>query len=216
MNRAKSLGLLFSLILGVSGCSNARYYVTPDDNIYTLADYSDAVDSWTERSEIHHNLIGVAKLTAVYRSWEVRQAYINTARNADPGSERVRRIEERELNRFYAGHEFTLGLYCHEEEWNQVSGADPVWQLSLCSDSSGPVKPILVEKDSLALEEAWFFYDELSHWGKIYRVVFPLWDARGNPVIGKSTRYVRLFCSSLLGTMELKWKIKPFPESDTP
>ncbi|MBN1356845.1 hypothetical protein JXA40_11335 [bacterium] len=210
----KFAGVLTVMFL-TAACVGRRFYSTPDDNIYILADYQDAVEYWTADDAIHHHLIGVAHLTAVYRSWEVRQAYLNTVRNSEPETERFRRLEERELNRFYAGHEFTLGLYCHDDEWSRLTGPDPVWHLSLETDCSRPVFPELIEMDSLSEAEAWLYYGELHHWGKVFRVVFPLTDADGNPVIDKSTRRITLSCGSILGSMQLIWRLRTCPEGET-
>jgi hypothetical protein len=210
--------MLFSALIGIvqffSACSQPRYLIAPDDNMYILADYEDALKAWSAHDEIHRNMIGLAEIDAVYRSWEVRQSYLNSLRTANISRASLIRTEEREKNQFRKGHEFTLGLYCHDSEWNRLTGMDPIWHLTLHSDTGRPVKPVLIESLDVSPEEAYYFFRDIGHGGKLYRVVFPLMDDLEKPLIDKSTRLVVLSVDSLLGNMELKWKLKCCPAAD--
>lgn len=206
--------LVLTLTLPVlSSCSHPRYYSKPSDNIYLLADYYDAIKLWTAHDEIHYHLIGVADLNAVYKSWEVRQAYINAVRNRYASTDAyMDRITQRELNGFNNGHEFLLGLYCYKEEWNKLTGPDPVWHLILSSDTGGPVRPRMIEKMDVPPDQAWMYLDDLTHGRTVYRVIFPLEDEEGRPLICESTTCFKLCCDSLLGNLTLRWSLEPVPE----
>gem|GEM_PF-4512827 len=202
------------VIMMLVSCAAPRYFSVPGDNVYLLADYQDAIRLWTAHDESHHRLIGIADLNAVYRSWEVRQAFIQLVKNRwMPSEEIISRSIEREMHGFENGHEFLLGMYCFEESWQRMTGIDPVWHLRLCSDSGGPVDPGLIEKVEPKAEESWMYLPDITHGRSVYRVVFPKSDAMGRAVIDRSTRCIALYCDSILCNLTLRWKLGPVPET---
>lgn len=205
--------LLYALLLVLIACSAPRYYSIPGDNVYLLADYKDAIELWTAHDEGHHNLIGVADLNAVYRSWEVRQAFIQLVKNRwMPANEIIDRVISRETSGFEKGHEFLLGLYCFDEAWQRMTGIDPVWHLRLCSDTADPVDVELIEKIDPKAEEAWMFLPDITHGRSVYRAIFPKTDAQGRPVIDRQTRCFVLYCDSILCNLTLRWTIGSVPD----
>ncbi len=204
---------LLGLVVLAMACGSPRYYSSPGDEMYMLADYDDTVHNWSSHDELHHRFIGIADLNCIYRSWEVKQAYLAAMKNRmQLDTDDLERAAEREILTFNRGNEFYLGLYCYEEKWNKLTGMNPVWQLTLCSDTASPVKPILIEKINLRPEEAWFYLNFLSHGREIYRVIFPHSDDQGRELIGVQTSRFHLRCNSLLGELRCKWTMKPIPE----
>ena len=202
-----SIVLIFAL-----GCSHARFYSRPGDDYYLLADYQTALMHWTEKDEIHHNLIGVAELTAVYKSWEVRQSYLYTFKNkANPKPEILERTTLRELNGFHNGHEFIVGLYCSDKKWETLTGMDPLWRLTLETDKGFILDPILIEKIEIEPAEKWCYWNYQAQWHKLFKVVFPLTTKDLCSVIDSETSFFILHCDSILGNMQLKWVLKPVP-----
>jgi hypothetical protein len=200
------------LLMNFSGCHTPRYFATPSDTMFLLADYQDALKLWTAHDEIHHKVIGVADLTGVYISWEVRQAYLQEiTRSKNLPEEQLDRIIQREHNKFESGHEFLIGLYCYKKDWNRLQGVDPIWRISLCSDTGGPVEAGLIEEYVIPTGEDWMYLEFLTSWRKVYRVVFPLSDAQNQPLINSATRCVTFKCDSILGNLTLNWKLGPVP-----
>ncbi|MBN1551859.1 hypothetical protein JW979_10335 [bacterium] len=205
------IGLLLILIV-VASCYPPRYLAYPDDDVYLMADYNDAIRLWQAHDEIHRDLISIADLNAVYRSWEVRQAYIHGYRNqTSPDTAYLDIIIQRELVGLRNGHEFILGLYCHERDWAVLTGTDPIWRIRLFSDTGGPVTPIRIERFTVSPEEEWYYADFISHGRQTYKVFFPMYDSRNRPLICKETKCFRLSCDSILGNMILKWRLGPIP-----
>ncbi len=207
----QKIGYVFMIIL--SSCSLPRYYSCPNDCVYLLADYSDTIETWSSHDELHHQMIGVADINALYLSWEVRQAYLQTVKNQlCPEPEAINKLTQIHLNRFEHDNEFILGLYCHNKEWNKLTGESPIWSIQLQSDTGKTVKPKLIEKVTIRPDESWMFLDKFTHGREVYRVVFPKQDTEGNELICRNTRCFRLIGSSFLGSLILDWKMGPIPQ----
>lgn len=206
------LFVFFSGFCLLSGCANSRYYSTPRDDCYLLADYEDTIRQWSAEDEIHSRFLSTANGVALFLSWEVRQGFINAVRdrmNPDPAY--LQQLIQRNIHQFDNGNEFYIGLYCYEEKWSSLTGTDPVWYLTLQSDKKISVRPSLVEQIEIRPEQAWMFLDEMTHGKKLFRVVFPITDGEGHALINQDTRVFTIKCSSLLGTMEFKWTLGPVP-----
>ena len=214
IKRTLDLAICMTLCAIFSGCLSCRYYSCPTDNVYLLADYEDAVEHWTVHEEIHRDLIGLAHGYCLYRGWEVRQAYIQTVRNKlKPLPELMERIEMREMNVMNSSNEFLLSLYCHNPDWNRVTGTDPVWNIMLFSDTGEPIRPNYIEKIDLPDAEAQLYLSTLTDWGETYRILFPKTDAEGKELIWKETREITILCTPLVGTLKFRWSLRPVPNS---
>jgi hypothetical protein len=190
----------------LSSCTQPRYYTIPDDAHQTVRDYNSAMCHWSAQDEIHQRFISLADGYAVYLSWEVRQAFINTVRDQlNPEQHYIDQLIERNLRQFENANEFYLGLYCYEREWCRLSGIDPVWNLTLENDSGVKVRPLYVEDVDIPADQAWLFPDDMRIGRTIYRAVFPKFDNDGLPVIDEHTEYFQMKCHSLLGILEFRW-----------
>ncbi len=209
----KSICTLLTVVLAsflLSGCAHPRYYTLPDDFEQTTRDYNSAMRHWGVQDEIHQRFISLADGYAVYLSWEVRQAFINTVRNyLNPEQRYIDELIERNIRQFENANEFYLGLYCYEREWCRLSGMNPVWNLVLRNDSGREVRPLYVEEVDIPADQAWLFPDEMQVGRTIFRAVFPKSDDDGYQIIDKQTRYFELKCHSLLGTLEFRWNLNP-------
>ncbi|MBN1879800.1 hypothetical protein JW823_06790 [bacterium] len=214
MNQRSSVMFFLAFIICcVSSCAPTRYYSTPHDDVYLLADYEDTLHQWITHDEIHNRFISIADASALYLSWEVRQGFINAVRDRmNPDPQYLQEVIQRNLRQFENGNEFYFGLYCYEEDWCKMTGLNPVWYLSMSTDSGITVRPSLIEQTELRAEQAWLFLDELTHGRKLFRVVFPTHDDEGRIVIDKNTRLFYIKCHSLLGTMTFRWDLVPIPQ----
>lgn len=201
---------IFPVLL--SGCVRHRYYSTPENSVYQLADYEVAVRHWGMQDEIHQRFISLADGYAVYLAWEVRQAFINTVRDRlNPKPESLERIIERNIRQFEKGNEFYLGLYCYEKAWCRLTGEDPIWNLTLENNRGVKVRPHLVEEVDIPRDHAWMFPEDMTTGRTIFRIVFPKTDSENRVVIDRETRFFILTCHSLLGSLEFRWKLEPVP-----
>jgi len=201
------------ITVSLSGCCGSRYYSTPQDDVYLLAEYEDTLSQWTVHDEIHHRFISLADGSALFLSWEVRQGFINAVRDRmNPEPEYLRQIIDRNIHQFENGNEFYIGLYCYEDDWCHMTGTDPIWYLTLTNNLGKSVRPQLIEKIDIRPDQAWMFLDEMTHGRKVFRVVFPSFDDDGNRLIDKSTRGFTIHCQSLLGIMQFHWNLGPIPQ----
>ncbi len=199
-------------ILFAAGCQPARYYAEPSDSVYFLADFHTALTHWSAHGEIHHNLIGIADINAVYLSWEVRQAYLHQLESQlHMPEQELAMNRKRQLHRHEDGNEFLLGIYCYKKEWEQLDGIDPLWRLTLETDSGESFQPELIEAFEIPKGEELMYYSFLKDWRTMYRIVFPKLDSQGKPVISSSTKFFRIACNSVLGHINLNWKMQPVP-----
>jgi len=209
--------MLFTTLLFIqimfNGCQTTRYYSTPKDSVYLLADYEDTLQQWTMADEIHKRLISIADGRAVYQSWEVREGYISVIRDRmNPSPEYLQSVIDRNIEQFENGNEFYIGLYCHEKDWCKMTGIDPVWYLTLTNDSGITLRPQLIEEYAIRSEQAWMFLNEMTtHGRKVFRVIFPKYDSNGDLFIDKTTTTFTLQCHSLLGTLAFRWDLNPIP-----
>ncbi|MGB3976042.1 MAG: hypothetical protein WBM02_09115 [bacterium] len=205
--------LFCASLLLLFGCIRPRYFTTPQDTVYQLADYEIALRHWGMHDEIHQRFISLADGYAVYLGWEVRQAFINAVRDRlNPRLESLDKIVERNIRQFENGHEFYLGLYCYQKEWCRLSGEDPVWNLTLENNRGVKMRPLLVEEVDISPDQAWMFPEEMTTGKTIFRVVFPKTDPADQPIIDSQTSFFILKCHSLLGKLEFKWKLEPIPD----
>ena len=203
---------MISLMIVISSCAPRRYISDPDSGMYTLAEYQDTLNLWVTHDEVHKELIGVADVHALYKSWEVRQAYLDALnQRANLSSEELESKKEREIKQFRNGHEFLIGLYCYKKDWYKVTGQDPVWRLTLSSSNGSKVRPFLIEEVTVDSDKAWQYLDFMVHARKTYRVVFPNLTDDDQEVIGPDIEWFSVSLHSLLGTLECKWDIGPIP-----
>jgi hypothetical protein len=204
---------IFFLLTIFNACHYPRYFSSPEDPIYLLAGYQDAIRLWTAHDEIHHNIIGLADAKALYRSWEVRQAYLQAySQQAGISDELVQRAEDREVHGYNKYNEFYVGLYCYKDAWNTAAGANPIWRFTLFSSTGGPVQPVSIEKLEPAADDEWMYLSDLSRGRTLYRILFPREDDDGNTIIGRETKEFELSASSMFGNLYLKYRLGPVPE----
>lgn len=195
------------------GCTNVRYLTTPDSDVYLLADYETALSHWMMHDEIHDRFISLADVNAIFLSWEVRQAYLNTlSETTIPLESDLVRVRERQIKQFESGNEFMLALYCYNSDWYALTGQDPVWRLTLTTSEGITVRPTLIEEKPLRSDHAWSFLDSFSHRHKIYRVVFPQKTESGEQVLNTDASWFQLNCHSVLGTLDMRWELGTVPE----
>jgi len=194
------------------GCSLQRYLTDPDSNVYILADYDEAIHHWVEHDEVHDKLIGLADCHSLFLTWEVRQAYLSTLKEkVTPEDDEFNRERDRQIKQFENGNEFLIGLYCYDKDWYQLTGSDPIWRLSMTTDTGIVIKPSLIEESPISTDLRWSYLDFMSEGRKTYRVVFPKFTKDGTKILDSNTRWFRLSCNSLLGKLEMTWELGPIP-----
>lgn len=207
MSRRLGLGLLLgslAIASGQGGCASPRPLLLNSDEVLGADDYEDVLGLWSRADEVYYKLDSVLFAHATFHSSEVRRAFALEHPNVyGPGSEEARRLLLLRPDA-EAAHEFFLSASTREQSWNDFDKPDSIWRITLQTDElpavDGQVERV---KTSANLR---VIYPYITDFARTYSVRFPL-TVDGQPVLGPTTKVMRLSIISALGTATMTWRL---------
>lgn len=176
--------------------------------------YERALEHFTESGKVYTDLETRLLLTATYRGWSLREAYVDyyarvTALDPDKTAELLR--EERRQWEIY--HEVVFLAYTPHTRNMDFDDPDSTWQMYLYDSSDNRTEPVVVRRLDGTTKALGVFYPYMdTSYGRVYVARFPREDLRAGA--GALTLQV----TGPLGTLELTFDRsgEPTPERPTP
>jgi hypothetical protein len=196
-------GIFSSLIL-IAGC--AKPSVKYDASLYPKV-----LKQWTKKDRIFSfdTFDNIMFVTATYRSWEFRKAYIaKYAKDFRLPKEEIKKLEQTQFKEGRLYHEFYLAVFCSEPKWNDLDKEDSIWRVSLLSSKGKEIRPLQIKgfRKIKATEISFFPYT--TEFRKVYYIKFPKRLKNGRPFLNSKDSWFMLRIAGTLGVSELKWKLK--------
>ena len=213
--RRIALGFLLLGVFSISACVDKGTHLTPA-NVKKLWQSENpktettqiVIERWTREDKLYSEFETILIVSALYKSWAVRQTYLEqeaAINNMSPEKKLAKLREERDL--YDNENSFIVSAYLGDKSWNDFSEPSTVWKIYMVTKEGIKIYPEKIEKiediksDSL-LKYCYF----ITPWKTTYRVTFPkMISQRAHPVIQESEGF-KLELVSHLGTAALKWE----------
>ncbi len=204
------MSIVVILLTALSCCRSPVGIYHVEDMPSSDISYRESIDKWTRSRTAVRRFITILDVSATYRSWEVREAYLRELTERKGLTEfEQQTIRDREKREYYEYHEFVFSAYCSNEEWLDFKGFNPYWKITLSNSEGVEIFPAGLTEIEINAGEKWLFYPFISKWQRTYSVKFPRVDTTGgNRIISPEIDFFRLNFRSLLGEVKLNWNVK--------
>jgi hypothetical protein len=172
---------------------------------YTPADYDSVRDRWTRHGRLVRDIGTVLEMWATYKSWDFRQAYVETygelygLREAEKRTLRQSQLEASRTN-----FEFHVVAQSTEYDWNNLEEFDSVWKIALVDAAGRELAPSAVHAEKLPEQYEMRFFPARTDFSRTYVMKFPRAEAEGRFAGPGSGRLV-LRVAGPLGKLETQW-----------
>lgn len=182
-------------------CSSMQdLYNKLSDRQYISGDYRTALEKWTRKGSLYKGLKTELVLSSVYKADEFRKAYAHEyGRVYSLTGRQGENMLQKEIQEARKYDEFLVAVDAAEEQWDDFSKRDSLWNVFLLRDGKLREKPLEVRK----LKEKRIFYESffpfISPWSSVYSFRFKRPDSPGNSEV------LELVFTGLPGTIRLTW-----------
>ncbi len=175
--------------------------------VYRPEDYSRVREAWTRHVKIVSDQGTVIEAWAVLKSWDFRQAYIESYGEAYGLSDTDRKeLRRTQLEAARAGYEIHLTVQMTTHRWNDLEKKSSPWRISLLDGAGGEIGPATVELMRLPEVYEAQFFPWRTAFSRTYLVRFDrrATDAEITFAAGKTGRLV-LRVAGPVARAELDW-----------
>ena len=179
--------------------------------LYQPRDYDGVHGRWTRHGKLIRDIGTVLELWATYKSWDFRQAYIETYGElyGVPESER-RVLRQAQLEAARATYEFHVIAQSTEYQWNNLHEEDTVWKIALADAANREVAPTSVKLEKLPNMYEMRFFPNRTDFSRTYTIKFPRTAPEGERrFTGSASGLLLLRISGPLGRVETSWQGNP-------
>ncbi len=207
MKRACALVLFVSLV--AAACAPPRVDFREIRHPYRGRDYEEVWQRWTREGTLYHGFAQVVGVSATFKSWDFRQAYlaIYSERYALTPAEKAT-LEAKERAEHAAAHELFLSVSVEARGWRDLTRKESPWHISLVNERGDEVHPSAIEKLRPLPVDVPIFFPNHGPFGKAYVVRFPRKLSDGRDFLGASPRKVILRVAGGPGKTELTWETR--------
>lgn len=191
-------------ILLSSGCASKQ------GEVKQAADYFDLLNGMTKSKKVIDKLDSKLFVSATYRNWSLREAYVNEyARRYQMDNDQRQRLEDAQKDLDERFNEFFIAVYTPEERWNDFDQPLSIWKIYMEDERGNRVTPINIKKVDVASPLIREFYPYIDLWSSGYTVMFPKYTIGGEePFPGKDAGTFKLVITGVVGKAELEWRLK--------
>jgi len=201
---------------GPGGCGEVQVdFSETQAHTFEPSDYERVLERWTREEEVYvlDGLDNALTVTATFRSWEYRQAYIDRYsydfRLTDAERQALERTQRAELEQ---AHVFLVATTATRDAWADLSAADTPWKIRLVNDHGDVVEPLPDAHDPPGIERVrsvtpaeQAYYPYINVFRKVFVIRFPRRLPDGTDVLGPGVRSFTLEFAGALGRAELRW-----------
>jgi hypothetical protein len=169
--------------------------------------YRELLDRWTRSDHAYHELETRLRVSATYRSWPFRQAYVaEYSRIYLLPPQEQEALLARETASLEQFHEFLLSAYTQSRQTGDFLSRTGIWRLYLEGPDRTRVPTNRVDRPGEPPAVLATFYPYIDRWSRVYVVRFPRRTPEGREVLPRpETDTFRLILASTAAQSELVW-----------
>lgn len=200
----------------VGACGEVQVnFSESETHTFEPSDYERVLERWTRDEEVYvlDGLDNALTVTATFRSWEYRQAFIDRYaydfRLTDAERQALERTQRAELEK---AHEFLVAATATRGAWADLSAADTPWKIRLVNDQGDIVEPLPDGHDPPGIEpvkdvtpEQQAYYPYINVFRQVFLIRFPRKLPDGTDLLRPGVRAFTLEFAGALGRAELRW-----------
>ena len=174
---------------------------------YQPTDYPAVLQRWTRHARLVRDIGTVLEFWATYKSWDFRQAYVESYGDAYGLRESDRRtLRQSQMEAARGAYEFHLIAQSTEYKWNDLEQQDSVWKISLADAAGRELVPSSVAVEKLPEQYEMRFFPARTYFSRTFTVKFPRAGAEADTRFsGPSSGRLALRISGPLGKLEASW-----------
>jgi hypothetical protein len=200
--------LLLIALLALGACAPPRVDFSETLRVYHASDYTSVRDRWTRQGTLYKGVSSLVFLTATYKSWEWRQAYLATMRdNAALTPTEYQELVAKERAAYNTGHEFFISVAMPIHRWAaNLAAKDSQWHITLVNSRGEEVHPEKIERFRRVTPNITEFFSYHTTFGEAYVLRFPRTLPDGRPVLDAQPPMAMLRLAGPPGKAELVWQ----------
>ena len=174
---------------------------------YRPTDYDNVRERWTRHARLVRDIGTVLEFWATYKSWDFRQAYVESYGDAYGLREPDRRtLRQSQLEAARSAYEFHVVAQSTEHTWNDLDEGDSVWKISLADAAGREVVPTSVVVEKLPEQYEMRFFPTRTDFSRNYTMKFARTGADADTrFTGPSSGRLSLRIAGPLGKLEASW-----------
>lgn len=205
-----------TVLVAVCACAEAHVNFSNTQSFtFHPADYERVLERWTREDELYilDGLDNALTVTATYRSWEYRQAYISRyAHDFQLSHSERQALEQAQRSELEEAHVFLVAATASRDAWADLAAADTPWKIRLINDLGDAVTPLPNTNDPPGIEriedvtpEQHAYYPYINVFRQVFVIRFPRTLPDGRDLLRPGVRSLTLEFAGALGRAELRW-----------
>ena len=184
------------------GCGHLEGYLNIMKDESISKEYLNVLNLWTRDETVYSQFETRVHIVATYKNREFNKAYISEYSRIHSLTEPERRKKEQILTDISSDFtEFLFYAYTPEKEPNDFDRQNSIWKIFLLDEKGNRMYPVEVRKIKKITPIIEEFYPYVKrYYGMFYSLKFP-------PTEEGNARHLRLVFASVLGRVELEWKM---------
>lgn len=173
---------------------------------FRARDYQAVFDAWTRHAKVVQDVGTVIEAWVTLKSWEWRQAYIETYAETYrlPDEERAT-LNTAQLDAWRRQYEFHVVAQTTDHRWNDLEQKASPWRVTLVDGAGSEIAPTSIEV--LRLPEIYEnqFFPKRTPFSRTYAIRFDRSGPSAEDFGGPETGRITLRIAGPLGTAEMAW-----------
>lgn len=202
------LGILAAILL--SACGARPISLSGGPRAFTANDYESIYDAWTREIDefAFGRLSSVLHATVTMQSKEFRWAYVvRYAADYSLSTETRTEMLSASLADADANHRFFLTFVGQNFRESDLTSDRSAWRVMLVDGAGRTTAPTAIERIGQPSAAERTYFPSVSPQRHAFRLVFPIVDANGLPVIPEDAREVRMRFAGPGGNVDLVWTL---------
>ncbi len=209
--RARLAASLVATAAALMGCGPLPVSLSDAARSFGSRDYERVFERWTRDKQIYNmdSLENSLTVSATYKSWEFRQAYVERVADDYEYSAADRdALLAAERAAWESGNEFVVATTATRDRWADLGAAESPWAIYLENDEGVRVGPTQIERVSKPTPMMTAYFSYITVYRKVFVLRFPRTDPGGQAVVVPGIRSFSLVFTGALGHAALVWKVQ--------
>jgi hypothetical protein len=174
---------------------------------YRAQDYAQVLRTWTRHDKVVRDVGTVIEAWATFKSWDFRQAYVESYASAYAIPEADREaLYNAQLVAARKSYEFHVVVQTTKYQWNDLEKERTAWRVALVDGAGAVVEPSAVEPHKLPEPYETQFFPYRTEFSRTYVIRFNKEDADAAGFSGPKSGRIVLRIASPMGRAELVWE----------
>ncbi len=177
---------------------------------YASADYERVREDWTRHAKVISDAGTVIEVWAVLKSWDFRQAYIESYGETYGLSEADRdQLRQTQMDAAKATFEFHVAVQTTTHRWNDLEKKDSPWKVTLMDGAGSELLPNSIQAQKLPELYETQFFPSRTAFTRTYLIKFSRKVGEGErPFAGAKSGQLALRIVSPVARTEVVWSAR--------